>query len=87
MYLQSDRSLLLDTRGGCNPASMMTRPATVRNAALKYFVKIYCKRLKSTFLYLQYLPYMPRYAKSRTKLSETNTQFSIQEPNTPATTG
>ena len=48
-------------------ASLMPAYETGRNRTLKYFVKIYCKPLKSTFLSLQYLSNMSHTAVSRTR--------------------
>ena len=47
--------------------SLMPKYQTGRNPTLKYFVKIYCKPLKSAFLSLQYLTNMSHTAVSRTR--------------------
>lgn len=47
--------------------SLIPQYDTGRNLTLKYFVKIYCKPLKSAFLSLQYLSNMSHIAVSRTR--------------------
>ena len=47
--------------------SLTPKYKTGRNPTLKYFVKIYCKPLKSAFLSLQYLTNMSHTAVSRTR--------------------
>ena len=67
-------------------ASSMPMYETGRNRTLKYFVKIYCKSLKSTFLSLQYLINMSHTAVSRTRAtrqshcSHSKIRLNVQQP-------
>lgn len=67
-------------------ASSMPPYETGRNRTLKYFVKIYCKPLKSTFLSLQYLSNMSHTAVSRTRAtrqshcSHSKIRSNVQQP-------
>ena len=67
-------------------ASSMLPYETGRNRTLKYFVKIYCKPLKSTFLSLQYLSNMSHTAVSRTRAtrqtlsSHSKIRLNVQQP-------
>lgn len=81
---QRTSSLQHNRRSGF--AALMPMYQTGRNRTLKYFVKIYCKPLKSTFLSLQYLTNMSHTAVSRTRAtrqshcSHSKIRLNVQQP-------